>query len=243
MKMFRKIASPYGLANVSLLSFWLMLPIFPSGAYDFHAVFFLGVCLPYCTFPAFIPVRCYIAGSPAHVITSPFQPFFDLLRLSGHVQNIAIYPRVKLPADHKHKLRMQPVYHFPESVTICHLARCRKAAVCRNCGNGSFRQAIKTELIAFSARPRCHRYYVYSVQRQPPRQRTAPVHLPDLQRQRHIPEHGKIRRTDVLEVAQHFKILSWLIPQLFKFAIMRKEMAQGFLRVLLFRRRCERNRL
>lgn len=200
MKISRKIASPCGLATLLLFLFGIMFPIFPPCAYDFYAVLFLGVCLSYCAFPSFIPVRCYISGSPTH-ISSPFQPFCDLLRLSWHIQDIAIHTGVKLPPDHKHKLRLQPLNHFPESVTVRRPPRCRKTAVCRNCGNGSFRQAIKTELIAFSSCPRCHRYDIDTMQRQPPRQRTAPVHLPDLQSQRHIPEHGKIRRTDVLEVA------------------------------------------
>lgn len=242
MKIRRKTASPYGLATLLLFLFWFMFPIFPACSYNFYTVFFFGVCLSDRTFPAFISVWLYISGSSTH-IASPFQPFRNLLRLSWHIHNIAIYPRIKLPTDHKHKFRMQPVNHFPESVTVCHPARCRKAAVCRNCGNGSFRQAIKTKIIVFSSRPCCYRYDVDTMQRQPPRQCTAPVHLPDLQSQRHIAKHGKVRSADVLEVSQHFKILFWLIPQLFKLTIMREEMAQGFLRVLLLRRRCERNRL
>lgn len=242
MKISRKTASPYGLATVSLSCFWFMLSVFPSCADNFYTVFLFGVCLSDCTFPAFIPVRLYISGSPAH-IQSPFQPFCDLLRLSWHIHNIAIYPRVKLPTDYKHKLRMQPVHHFPESGTVCHPSRCRKTSVCRNCGNGSFRQAIKTKIIAFFSCPRCHRYDIDTMQRQPPRQCTAPVHLPDLQSQRHIAKHGKIRRTDVLEVAQHFKILFRLIPQFFKFTIVREKVAQAFLRVFLLRSRCERHRL
>lgn len=69
MKRYKRTASPYGLATILLFLFRVMLPIFPSGSYDFHAVFFLGVCLTYCTFPPFIPVRHYIAGSPTHAIT------------------------------------------------------------------------------------------------------------------------------------------------------------------------------
>lgn len=242
MKIRRKTASPCGLATCLLFLFWLVLPVFPTGSYDFHPVFFFGVCLSDCTFPAFISVWLYISGSPTH-IPLPFQPFCDLLRLSWHIHNIAIYPRIKLPTDHKHKFRLQAVNHFPESVTVCHPSRCRKTSVCRNCGNGSFRQAIKTEIIAFSSCPRCNRYDIDTMQRQPPRQCTAPVHLPDLQSQRHIAKHGKVRSTDVLEVAQHFKIFFRLIPQLFKFTIVREKVAQAFLWVLLFGSRCKRNRL
>ena len=50
-------------------------------------------------------------------------------------------------------------------------------------------------------------------------------------------------RFDGLEVSKHFKILFWLIPQLFKLTIVREKVAQAFLRVFLFRRRCEWNRL
>lgn len=242
MKIRRKTASPYGLAMTLLFLFWIMFPIFPSCADNFYTVFLFGVCLSDSTFPTFIPVRLYISGSSAH-IESPFQPFCDLLRLSWHIHNIAIYPWVKLSPDHKHKLRLQPVNHFPESVTVCHTARCRKASVCRNCGNGSFWQAIKTKIIAFSSRPRCYRYDIDTMQRQPPRKRTAPVHLPDLQCQWHITKHGKVRRTDVLEVSKHFKILFRLIPQLFKLTIVCEKVAQAFLRMFLFRCRCEWNRL
>lgn len=242
MKIRRKTASPYGLATCLLFLFWLVLPVFPTGSYDCHPVFFFGVCLSDCTFPAFIPVGLYISGSPTHIV-SPFQPFCDLLCLSWHIQDITIYPRVKLTTDHKHKLRLQPVNHFPESVTVCHPSRCRKTSVCRNCGNGSFRQAIKTKIIAFFSCPRCHRYDIDTMQRQPPRQCTAPVHLPDLQSQRHIAKHGKVWRADVLEVAQHFKIFFRLIPQFFKFAVVREKVAQAFLWVFLFRRRCERHGL
>lgn len=132
MKIRRKTASPCGLATVSLSSFWFMLSVLPACAYNFYTVFFLGVCLSDCTFPAFVPVWLYISGSPTH-IPLPFQPFCDLLCLSWHIHNIAIYPRVKLPTNHKHKFRLQAVNHFPESVTVCHPARCRKASVCRNC--------------------------------------------------------------------------------------------------------------
>lgn len=242
MKISRKTASPYGLATVSLSSFWFMLSILPSCAYNFYTVFLFGVCLSDSAFPAFISVWLYISGSSTH-IPSPFQPFCDLLCLSWHIHNIAIYPWIKLPTDHKHKIRMQAVNHFAESGRVCHPSRCRKTPVCRNCGNGSFRQAIKAEIIAFFSCPRCNRYDIDTMQRQPPRQCTAPVHLPDLQSQWHIAKHREVWRADVLEVSQHFKILFRLIPQLFKFTIVRKKVAQTFLWVFLFRRRCERNRL